>query len=92
MAKEALISTKVEPEIKERLETAAKTERRSLSNYVALVLEQHVVALSSKSPRTGGILGQILSGESARVEPDKPTAGAHGAGRSDYVKRKHPKT
>jgi hypothetical protein len=46
MVKEALISTKVTTEIKKRLESLAHDERRSLSNYVALVLERHVVASS----------------------------------------------
>jgi predicted DNA-binding protein len=42
MMKEQLISARVSAEVKQRLETAAHEERRSLSNYVALVLEQHV--------------------------------------------------
>ena len=46
MVKEALISTKVTAEVATRLKHLASEERRSLSNYVALVLERHVRALS----------------------------------------------
>jgi hypothetical protein len=46
MVKEALISTKVTAEVATRLKHLAGEDRRSLSNYVALILERHVRALS----------------------------------------------
>ena len=38
-------------EIKEQLEQMAKKDRRSLSNYIAIVLEDHVKCNTTENPK-----------------------------------------
>jgi hypothetical protein len=51
VARDAPISFRIEPELKEALMGLAKAERRSLSGYIMLVLEEHVQARKPAKPR-----------------------------------------
>ena len=45
MVKEQLVSARVSEDLRKILEQLAQSERRTLSNYIALVLERHVEAI-----------------------------------------------
>jgi predicted DNA-binding protein len=42
MTRDAAISVRVEPELKQALEELAKADKRTLASYVAIVLQAHV--------------------------------------------------
>lgn len=48
MAKTAALSLRIEPELKDALVKLAAKERRSLAQYVEIVLEQHVEAATKR--------------------------------------------
>jgi predicted DNA-binding protein len=70
MGKELLISARVSAEVKGRLEDAARDERRTLSNYVALVLEQHVAAMQAPPPSGLAMLKNVAFARKGVSEKD----------------------
>ena len=46
-----ILSVRATTELKEELERLAREDKRSISNYVALVLEQHVAAKQQDQPQ-----------------------------------------
>jgi len=52
MAKTVPLSHRLKPELKAELQRLADADRRSLTNYIEVVLEQHVADVKSK--RRGG--------------------------------------
>ncbi len=51
MRKTEILSFRVGPELKAELQKLAKADRRELSVYVRLALEDHVAARKAESPR-----------------------------------------
>ena len=51
MKKTLPFSLRLDPELKARLQRLADADRRSLTNYVEIVLEDHVKALAKKERR-----------------------------------------
>ncbi len=49
MSKIAVVSFRIEPVLKEALERAAKANRRSLANYLEIVLSDHVAAIGAQA-------------------------------------------
>jgi hypothetical protein len=75
MVKELLISARVSAEVKARLESAASDERRSLSNYVALVLERHIAALPSSPNRSTEAALDSMIARIGAAAPHEPNIG-----------------
>lgn len=48
MAKSLPVSVRLQPEIKDAITTLAEADRRSVSTYIEMVLEDHVRAKSPK--------------------------------------------
>lgn len=46
-----IISVRATTELRDELERLAREDKRSISNYAALVLEQHVAAKQQEQPR-----------------------------------------
>jgi predicted transcriptional regulator len=48
MSKTAPLSFRLDPDLKQRLQDLALADRRSLTNYIELVLEQHALEQTHK--------------------------------------------
>lgn len=49
MAKTVTISLRITPELKEKLQAAAEADRRSMSQFIEIVLEERVAAPAKSS-------------------------------------------
>lgn len=66
MKKSAPLSLRLDPEMKKRLQELADADRRSLTNYVEMVLVNHLEQRMVRDPKTGNLVRAAV--DTAREE------------------------